>query len=51
MPGCPDFQPHSFHVLVVTDLLSQDVPLEDAQYLAGQANPTTTRPMTARSGA
>ena len=27
----PIFSPHSFRVLVVTDLLSQDVPLEDVQ--------------------
>ena len=27
------FSPHSFRVLVVTDLLSQDVPIEDVQYL------------------
>ena len=39
----PDiFSPHSFRVLVVTDLLAQDVPLEDVQYLAGHANPKTT---------
>ena len=37
------FSPHSFRVLVVTDLLSQDVPLEDVQYLAGHANPKTTQ--------
>ena len=43
MPGCADLQPHSFRVLVVTDLLSQDVPLEDVQYLAGHANPKTTQ--------
>ena len=35
--------PHSFRVLVVTDLLTQDVPLEDIQYLAGHANPKTTQ--------
>ena len=29
--------PHFFGVLVVTDLLSQNVPLEDVQYLAGTA--------------
>ena len=34
---------HSFRVLVVTDLLSQDVPLEDVQYLVGHANPRTTQ--------
>ena len=39
----PIFSPHSFRVLVVTDLLSQDVPLEDVQYLAGHANPRTTQ--------
>ena len=39
----PIFNPHSFRVLVVTDLLSQDVPLEDVQYLAGHANPSTTQ--------
>ena len=27
----------------VTDLLEQDVPLEDVQYLAGHADPRTTR--------
>ena len=38
----PDiFSPHSFRV--VTDLLAQDVPLEDVQYLAGHANPKTTQ--------
>ena len=39
----PIFSPHSFRVLVVTDLLSRDVPLEDVQYLAGHANPRTTQ--------
>ena len=34
---------HSFRVLVVTDLLSQNVPLEDVQYLAGHAHPSTTQ--------
>ena len=42
--GLPSvFSPHSFRVLVVTDLLSQDVPIEDVQYLAGHANPRTTQ--------
>jgi len=42
--GLPDlFSPHSFRVTVVTDLLKQNVPLEDVQYLAGHASPTTTR--------
>ena len=30
-------------VTVVTDLLNQNVPLEDAQYVAGPSSPTTTR--------
>ena len=37
------FSPHSFRVAVVTDLLSQGVPLEDVQNLAGHADPRTTR--------
>jgi len=37
------FSPHSFRVAVVTDLLKQDVPLEDVQYLAGHSNPKTTQ--------
>jgi integrase len=42
--GLPDlFSPHSFRVTVVTDLLNQNVPLEDVQYLAGRSSPTTTR--------
>ena len=42
--GLPDlFSPHSFRVTVVTDLLHQNVPLEDVQYLAGHSSPTTTR--------
>jgi len=35
--------PHSFRVSVVTDLLTQGVPLEDVQYLAGHADPRVTR--------
>ena len=35
--------PHSFRVMVVTDLLSQGVPIEDVQYLAGHAHPSTTQ--------
>ena len=35
--------PHSFRVLVVTDLLSQNVPLEDVQYLTSHAHPRTTQ--------
>jgi len=35
--------PHSFRVATITDLLDQGVPLEDVQYLAGHADPRTTR--------
>ncbi len=35
--------PHSFRVMVVTDLLTQDVPIEDVQYLAGHSHPSTTQ--------
>ena len=35
--------PHSFRVMVVTDLLGQNVPMEDVQYLAGHSNPRTTQ--------
>jgi site-specific recombinase XerD len=35
--------PHSFRVATVTDLLTQGVPLGDVQYLAGHADPRTTR--------
>ncbi len=42
--GLPEhYSPHSFRVTTVTDLLSQGVPLEDVQYLAGHADPRTTR--------
>jgi len=42
--GLPQhFSPHSFRVTTVTDLLNQGVPLEDVQYLAGHADPRTTR--------
>lgn len=34
---------HSFRVATVTDLLTQGVPLEDIQQLAGHADPRTTR--------
>jgi integrase/recombinase XerD len=40
----PDtLSPHSFRVATVTDLLIQGVSLEDVQYLAGHADPRTTR--------
>jgi integrase/recombinase XerD len=35
--------PHSFRVTTITDLLSQGVPLDDVQHLAGHADPRTTR--------
>lgn len=35
--------PHSFRVATITDLLTQGVPLEDVQYLAGHSDPRTTR--------
>src|SRR5262245_47422133 len=40
LPG--QFSPHSFRVATVTDLLGQNVPLEDVQYLAGHSDPRTT---------
>lgn len=42
--GLPDhISPHSFRVAAITDLLLQGVALEDVQYLAGHADPRTTR--------
>jgi len=42
--GLPNnLSPHSFRVASVTDLLTQGVSLEDVQYLAGHADPRTTR--------
>jgi site-specific recombinase XerD len=41
LPG--EFSPHSFRVATVTDLLEQNLPLEDVQYLAGHSDPRTTR--------
>ena len=41
--GLPSrLSPHSFRVAAITDLLTQGVPLEDVQYLAGHAEPRTT---------
>ena len=41
--GLPSrLSPHSFRVAPITDLLTQGVPLEDVQYLAGHAEPRTT---------
>ena len=40
----PDqLSPHSFRVATITDLLTSGVPLEEVQYLAGHADPRTTR--------
>ncbi|QDU45203.1 Tyrosine recombinase XerC [Symmachiella dynata] len=39
----PHLSPHSFRVATVTDLLNQGIALEDVQYLAGHADPRTTR--------
>ncbi len=33
---------HSFRATVITDLLKQDVPVADVQYLAGHSDPRTT---------
>ena len=38
-----EFSAHSFRVCALTDLLTQGVPLEDVQRLAGHADPRTTR--------
>lgn len=37
------YSPHSFRVTTITNLLEQDVSLEDVQHLAGHADPRTTR--------
>jgi len=48
--GLPEIiTPHSFRVMVVTDLLSQDVPIEEVQYLAGHSHPSTTQVYDRRS--
>ncbi|WP_406694492.1 tyrosine-type recombinase/integrase [Singulisphaera sp. Ch08] len=41
LPG--SYSPHSFRVTTITDLLEQNVPLEDVPYLEGHADPRTTR--------
>lgn len=42
--GLPNrLSPHSFRVATITDLLTQNVPLEDVQNLAGHKDPRTTR--------
>jgi integrase/recombinase XerD len=41
--GLPSrLSPHSFRVTAITDLLTQGIPLEEVQYLAGHAEPRTT---------
>ena len=42
--GLPSFiTPHSFRALVVTDLLTENAPMEDVQYLVGHSHPSTTQ--------
>ena len=42
--GLPDrLSPHSFRVATITNLLMNGVALEDVQFLAGHADPRTTR--------
>src|SRR3954463_15989143 len=42
--GLPSrLSPHSFRVTGITDLLTQGVPLDDVQYLAGHSSPRTTK--------
>ena len=43
--GSPDLSPHSFRVAIITDLLTQGVPLEDVQLLAGHADPPHHPPL------
>ena len=35
--------PHSFRVMVVTALLSQNVPVEEVQHLVGHSHPSSTQ--------
>ena len=42
--GLPEIiSPNSFRVFVVTDLLTQGVPVEDVRYLVGHASPRSTQ--------
>ena len=41
LPG--HLTPHSFRVMVVTALLSQNVPVEEVQHLVGHSHPSTTQ--------
>ena len=42
---------HSFRVMVISDLLTQGVPMEDVQHLAGHSDPSTTQLYDRRSRA
>lgn len=46
----PIFSPHSFRVLVVTDLLSQEVPFEDYSTWPATPIPGSPRSMTGADG-
>jgi integrase/recombinase XerD len=35
--------PQSFRLTAITDLLTQGLPLDDVQYVAGHSSPRTTR--------
>jgi len=35
--------PHSFRVMVVTALLSQNIPVEEVPHLVGHSHPSTTQ--------
>ena len=42
--GLPtNLTPHSFRVMVVTVLLSQNIPVEEVQHLVGHSHPSTTQ--------
>ena len=42
--GLPsNLTPHSFRVMVVTALLSQNIPVEEVQHLVGHSHPSTTQ--------
>ena len=49
--GLPDnLTPHSFRVMVVTALLSQNIPVEEVQHLVGHSHPSTTQLYDAGAG-
>lgn len=44
MAGLPShFSPHPFRMTIVTDLLEQNIPLEEAQQIAAHESPKTTK--------